>query len=125
MIRRPPRSTLFPYTTLFRSALRAKQLDVLPAQRVPRFRQDADEILARQGVKLDTDRKAPLQLRDEVRGLGHVKGARRDEQDVIRPDDPVLRRDGRALDDGQQIALHPFRLTSGPCPPSRPANLSS
>src|SRR5256886_12667194 len=80
MIRRPPRSTLFPYTTLFRSALRAKQLDVLPAQRVPRFRQDADEILARQGVKLDTDRKAPLQLRDEVRGLGHVKGARRDER---------------------------------------------
>src|SRR2546425_3471975 len=25
MIRRPPRSTLFPYTTLFRSPLRAKQ----------------------------------------------------------------------------------------------------
>src|SRR5258708_11388391 len=26
MIRRPPRSTLFPYTTLFRSALRARHL---------------------------------------------------------------------------------------------------
>src|SRR2546426_2557218 len=26
MIRRPPRSTLFPYTTLFRSRLRAEQL---------------------------------------------------------------------------------------------------
>src|SRR2546430_9946388 len=26
MIRRPPRSTLFPYTTLFRSALRLRQL---------------------------------------------------------------------------------------------------
>src|SRR2546430_5324632 len=29
MIRRPPRSTLFPYTTLFRSLLRARHLDVL------------------------------------------------------------------------------------------------
>src|SRR2546430_9201151 len=28
MIRRPPRSTLFPYTTLFRSELRAKRSDV-------------------------------------------------------------------------------------------------
>src|SRR2546421_7765494 len=35
MIRRPPRSTLFPYTTLFRS--RAQELAALP-ERVPRFR---------------------------------------------------------------------------------------
>src|SRR2546427_8839952 len=28
MIRRPPRSTLFPYTTLFRSAASAGQLDI-------------------------------------------------------------------------------------------------
>src|SRR2546430_5747021 len=39
MIRRPPRSTLFPYTTLFRSArFAATGLDVpsmLPADRVP------------------------------------------------------------------------------------------
>src|SRR3712207_7031975 len=34
MIRRPPRSTLFPYTTLFRSLLAApaRQLDVLQAE---------------------------------------------------------------------------------------------
>src|SRR5258708_27782356 len=30
MIRRPPRSTLFPYTTLFRSALVAEKLDHHP-----------------------------------------------------------------------------------------------
>src|SRR5438105_5593883 len=30
MIRRPPRSTLFPYTTLFRSSLRSKSVDSLP-----------------------------------------------------------------------------------------------
>src|SRR2546430_10256515 len=28
MIRRPPRSTLFPYTTLFRSAVRSRKLQV-------------------------------------------------------------------------------------------------
>src|SRR5256885_7017724 len=30
MIRRPPRSTLFPYTTLFRSAARVHRLHALP-----------------------------------------------------------------------------------------------
>src|SRR2546429_5334448 len=31
MIRRPPRSTLFPYTTLFRSCIKVCQLDCTPA----------------------------------------------------------------------------------------------
>src|SRR3989442_14311975 len=30
MIRRPPRSTLFPYTTLFRSIMAAKELGLMP-----------------------------------------------------------------------------------------------
>src|SRR5256885_6597112 len=33
MIRRPPRSTLFPYTTLFRSRLRVQELVRVPARR--------------------------------------------------------------------------------------------
>src|SRR5258707_11238499 len=40
MIRRPPRSTLFPYTTLFRSPLRDKhdrQYDVVPGSPITRF----------------------------------------------------------------------------------------
>src|SRR2546423_6318032 len=32
MIRRPPRSTLFPYTTLFRSGLRILELHILGAE---------------------------------------------------------------------------------------------
>src|SRR5690349_24933447 len=32
MIRRPPRSTLFPYTTLFRSSLRGKEKDRRPGE---------------------------------------------------------------------------------------------
>src|SRR3712207_8547215 len=35
MIRRPPRSTLFPYTTLFRSVLGQPVADVLVERRVP------------------------------------------------------------------------------------------
>src|SRR3712207_8733136 len=34
MIRRPPRSTLFPYTTLFRSALMLDLLEIAPGSRV-------------------------------------------------------------------------------------------
>src|SRR3712207_7937122 len=33
MIRRPPRSTLFPYTTLFRSRIAATQIGAVPACR--------------------------------------------------------------------------------------------
>src|SRR3712207_7158214 len=36
MIRRPPRSTLFPYTTLFRSRLVPPPVDVQPLRRPPR-----------------------------------------------------------------------------------------
>src|SRR3712207_8128355 len=36
MIRRPPRSTLFPYTTLFRSVLPARRRPRLPGQRLRR-----------------------------------------------------------------------------------------
>ena len=38
-------------------------------------RQDALEVVDRQRVELDADRKAPLQLRDQVRGLGEVERA--------------------------------------------------
>src|ERR1017187_10915839 len=42
MIRRPPRSTLFPYTTLFRSGGRAEQDAVVPLQVVDRSRTPLD-----------------------------------------------------------------------------------
>ena len=37
-----------------------------------------------------------------------MERARRDEEDVIGPDRTVLRHDGRAFDDGQDVALHTF-----------------
>src|SRR2546428_8347927 len=47
MIRRPPRSTLFPYTTLFRSCERILCADLLPERRRPRPRLGGDAPLAR------------------------------------------------------------------------------
>ena len=61
---------------------------------------------AAESVELDANRKASLQLRNEIGRLRDVKGAGRDEQDVIGPHHPVLRVDGRAFDDGQDVALH-------------------
>src|SRR3712207_7363322 len=49
MIRRPPRSTLFPYTTLFRSRPRDRELLLLPAGEVaaaapPHVREHGEEV---------------------------------------------------------------------------------
>src|SRR5258707_9705517 len=43
MIRRPPRSTLFPYTTLFRSGLRARQVAPRPGAHASREQHRATE----------------------------------------------------------------------------------
>src|SRR2546427_5396403 len=43
MIRRPPRSTLFPYTTLFRSTRRRFLLSAVPSPRLCRSRLAVDE----------------------------------------------------------------------------------
>src|SRR2546429_4483156 len=61
MIRRPPRSTLFPYTTLFRSRFRAarEQQEISRARAAARFRisRAADEG-GRAGRALSQDRKS-------------------------------------------------------------------
>ena len=68
--------------------------------------QDALEIVDRQRRELDADRQASLQLGNEVGRLRQVERARGDEQDVVGLDHAVLRRDRRALDQRQQVALH-------------------
>src|SRR5262249_51518895 len=59
-------------------------------------------------------RKAPLQLRDQIRRLRDVKGAGSDEQDVIGADHAVFRVHGRAFDDRQDVALHALAAHVGP-----------
>src|SRR5438552_14446402 len=57
MIRRPPRSTLFPYTTLFRSRILAREI-TCPFQTVSAVeRQEARQLLARRAL-LFKDRKS-------------------------------------------------------------------
>src|SRR3989442_11326876 len=70
MIRRPPRSTLFPYTTLFRSALRSFAVEQ-PFQRFLIFYREDGAIL--QAVRLmDGARDLPRRLM-EPPGSGTVR----------------------------------------------------
>src|SRR2546430_11276550 len=56
MIRRPPRSTLFPYTTLFRSRLDPTPLDVDHVSPGPLHPPDLDDL--RPGLPVVGDRKS-------------------------------------------------------------------
>src|ERR1700693_4088300 len=106
-----------------RHALGLQQLHVLADEGVLRFAQNADKILPRQGLELDPDGEAALQLRDQVRRLGHVEGSGGDEQDVVRPDHAVLGRHRRALDDGQEVTLDPLPGDVGPVSALPPGDL--
>src|SRR2546427_8383621 len=70
MIRRPPRSTLFPYTTLFRSAKRRRsesnrRIEVLPGVRHP-------DLLATTRVRSATSRCASGLTRIYLRSEEHT-----------------------------------------------------
>src|SRR3712207_8047909 len=68
MIRRPPRSTLFPYTTLFRSGGRAPQAGPAPAQEaqgLPQLREEAHLLQGRSDLLQDAFRLVEVALRSE------------------------------------------------------------
>ncbi len=94
-------------------ALGLQELHVLTDEGVPRLGQDADKILPRQGLQLDPDGEASLELGDEIRRLGDVEGPRRDEEDMVGPHHAVLGRHRRAFHDRQEVALHPFARDVG------------
>src|SRR2546430_11917701 len=58
MIRRPPRSTLFPYTTLFRSVLAGGADPFVPPEQVEAFRKEMQAAGARFEVVTYPDRKS-------------------------------------------------------------------
>src|SRR2546427_7921884 len=62
MIRRPPRSTLFPYTTLFRSFVRAGH----DAERRPAQRRGADVAEAERGVTRSEEHTSELQSQSNL-----------------------------------------------------------
>ena len=57
-------------------------------------------------LELDADRKAALQLGDQVGRLRHMERAGGDEQDVVGAHHAVLGVDRGAFDDRQDVALH-------------------
>src|SRR3712207_1704706 len=63
MIRRPPRSTLFPYTTLFRSVLAQRYVDWLRSRRRLDDPPDEDLSVASREPDLDRDRYHTLMQR--------------------------------------------------------------
>src|SRR2546426_2646698 len=86
MIRRPPRSTLFPYTTLFRSLLGSRKLTGTPAghysfRRAPVTPRKALRFIAKHGVGLEAARgpvpsllEAALGGRPRGSWWGHPRG---------------------------------------------------
>ena len=68
----------------------------------------------RQILQLDANRKPALQLGHQLAGLGAVKRAGGDEQDVVGLHVAVLGLHGRAFDDRQQVALHALPRNVGP-----------
>src|SRR3712207_7873758 len=68
MIRRPPRSTLFPYTTLFRSKLSATEEELVAAHRnradVETELEKAEEANASLDAQLDVARKHKAEIED-------------------------------------------------------------
>src|SRR3712207_8693585 len=74
MIRRPPRSTLFPYTTLFRSASAREDLDILAHKREQARAQVA---AAQQELVVLTKRRDERQAKGSEKGK--VQAARSEE----------------------------------------------
>src|SRR2546430_9248708 len=79
MIRRPPRSTLFPYTTLFRSCARFNQIEIALGGRIE---QDVirRRIAAQRGQMIDLAPELVLQIMDNRArggdGLRHLPAAK-------------------------------------------------
>src|SRR2546425_2636617 len=117
MIRRPPRSTLFPYTTLFRSQGRRRVTRCLPAMGILR-RECLEEAQERLGRRPELEaRVAAVEFRRGRPGTDCRHESRG--RSALRPDDDLLHGLGTALQDGFNTAVgaiaHPARDAEPPC----------
>src|SRR5258707_13660299 len=95
MIRRPPRSTLFPYTTLFRSRLRARARSCLPDRRGRRPALRRHPSRCRRAPRQEAEVAAPARRRPvgAVPGGGasartaDARASRTSDQAIARPTD--------------------------------------
>ena len=81
---------------------------VLLSEGASGFGENALEVIRGQGAQFHADGQTALQLRDQIAGLGQVKGAGGDKQDVVSLDHAVLGGHGAAFDQRQQVSLYPF-----------------
>src|SRR5258707_3807934 len=118
MIRRPPRSTLFPYTTLFRSYAAARQIDLDPLAGTEPRQMDADAALLDRdlvsgGIEMRNFQfghtgQRDLRGADPERGAGRRRGAQRhagDQRVVERRRAPFAAR--RTQADGARSSADP------------------
>src|SRR2546425_13023072 len=73
MIRRPPRSTLFPYTTLFRSRFAERESGVLATAQATSPSVHRDEDGGRHGLNVRHQLAVLTKLVDEVESAGRAK----------------------------------------------------
>src|SRR2546429_8083206 len=92
MIRRPPRSTLFPYTTLFRSFLRERG-----RRRPVHARGPGARLRAQDGDAVQPAAGPALRVRLHTEALRRSAGGG-DDRDAVEPA-PVVRADRRAVAD--------------------------
>src|SRR5258708_22308144 len=123
MIRRPPRSTLFPYTTLFRSLLVAirRQVRRVNVEVV----QHAAHRVAQQRLLVGRIDEQAL-LRDAMRGMLHNLRSEEHTSELQSPDHLVCRlllekkKTEQGTVDRRPYAHHPFaRALGGTRPPAR------
>ena len=101
----------FGYSVIFKDnidAFGSQQGHILKQQGIAGLGKDPDKLFLPQRVQLDTYRKSPLQLWNQIRWFDHMKSARADKQNMIRLNRSVFRRYGAALHNGQKISLHAF-----------------
>src|SRR2546422_11719941 len=87
MIRRPPRSTLFPYTTLFRSHFRKSQVSLHAVEVMDRIRDvPSNRQMGEEGIVLEqVADPARLWRRHEARGRDHPHLPRTQEAAALGP----------------------------------------
>src|SRR5262249_52823198 len=69
---------------------------------------NSNEVFHRERVQLDSNRKAALQLGNQIRWLGHMKGSGSNKKYVVGSDEAVSRVDGSTLDNWQDVTLYAF-----------------
>src|SRR2546422_6431268 len=112
MIRRPPRSTLFPYTTLFRSVAEQRR-DALAQIHVlsPRAGEHRSQLAVRERAHERDDARHPPDDEQQARSMDLAEDLRRDDEDP-RPDHRTDD-EGGGVEPGDRLDEIGLRLLGG------------